>query len=74
MALTLQGGSLRNYIRASKIYYNCPLSIIYLYEVGDRSRGPFKGFTSKLAIFTLLQNTLLIWEKSQKITLREGIP
>ena len=44
-----------------------------MYEVGDRSRGPFKGFTPKLAIFTLLQNTLLIWEKSQKITLREGI-
>ena len=36
-------------------------------------RGPFKGFTPKLAIFMLLQNTLLIWEKSQNITLREEI-
>ena len=43
-----------------------------MYEVGDRSRGPFKGFTPKLAIFTLLQNTLLIWEKPQKNNPKRG--
>ena len=28
-----------------------------MYEVGDRSRGPFKGFTPKLAMFVVLKTT-----------------
>ena len=34
----------------------CRVKRFVLYEVGDRSRGSFKGFTPKLAMFVVLKN------------------